>query len=177
MSEKVVLVSPLLPSQEAFEEAGFIIENNAVSSYVIATLPENWTTRKIPELFGDMKVVYDERGRERATIFDAEPTFSAIRAKNGSKLVRWYNVMAINRRDNHEDGNYEIVFCEPVSTSPSQNKARINILFSGGRTHEHPEYDPEQDTYSCDDPAVKACIEYADKTYPNWRDYKANWDN
>ena len=171
----VQLAIPLKPSNETLERIGFKlgkISGNRIS----VTLPTGWNFLKVKGNASTETVIYDDKGRARVHSSLVSAKFLAY-AKSETRAYRRYSVQVINRHDDHEDGNYEVVLCK-IEPSFQNQKARLidDIIFSAGRTRNEPAYDTNTHMYSSSHHAVRVCMEYANKNFPDWLNTEAYWD-
>ena len=171
----VQLATPLKPSNEAFERIGINL-GKVSGNKISATLPNGWNFRKVKGNVSTETVIYDEKGRARVhsnLVFAKYLDY----VKSESRVYRRYSIQVINRHDDHKDGDFEVVLCKIEPSFENQALRLIDDnIFSAGRTRTEPVYDTNTHMYSNSHPAVRTCMEYANKNFPDWQNTEAYWD-
>ena len=172
---KVLLATPLKPSNEAFQKIGIQL-GKQTGSRCSVTLPKGWTYRTVKGNVSTETTVYDEKGRARIHSTHVSARYLDY-VKSETRIYRRYSIQVINRHDNHADGDYEVVFCK-IEPSFANQVSRLNddIIFTAGRTRTEPVYDVNNHMYSSSHHVVRVCMEYANKNFPDWQNVEAYWD-
>ena len=177
MSKKTVqLATPLIPSPEVFQRVGFTFKTGK-NNKEMATLPEGWTTNRIRGNIASEVTLYDEKRRARGHSDIVSNAFKN-QVQSYTRMYTRYSIQVINMRDNHPDGNYEVFLCK-IEPSFANQDSRLNhdIVFTAGRTQIEPKYDYIRGVYSDSNRAVRKCIEFANKNFPDWQNPEAYWDD
>ena len=172
---KVLLATPLKPSDEVFQKIGIQLGKYTGSRRSV-TLPKGWKYRTEKGNVSTETTVYDEKGRARIHSTHVNARYLDY-VKSETRIYKRYSIQVINRHDNNVDGDYEVVLCK-IEPSFVNQVSRLNddIIFSAGRTRIEPVYDMNNHMYSASHHAVRMCMEYADKNFPDWLNIEAYWD-